>query len=111
MSIKNENLTRLLDSIHRVDPRVGGASPPKTFPWCCTNLQRLKEVSLKHLTFKTVFLLAFVSGKRLEHQTPVRLVQGVSLPLIQLSFKEEADQRKPKKCGPGSHSSPGPNSG
>ena len=42
------------------------ASPPGTFPWCFTSSQRhkgvhFKEASLKHLTFKTVFVLALGS--------------------------------------------------
>ena len=54
----------------------------------------LKEASLKHLTLKTVFLLAMGSGKRRseiqptqEHQNSVRLVQGVSLLFIQFFFQ------------------------
>ena len=39
------------------DSKRGGASPPETF-------EPIKEASLKHLTFKTVFLLALGSGKR-----------------------------------------------
>ena len=50
------------------DLRAGGASPPGTFHWFYISSQRLKdslkEASLKHLTFKTVFLLALGSGKR-----------------------------------------------
>ena len=51
------------------DPRAGGASPPGTFHWFYISSQKapfepLKESSLKHLTFKTVFLLALGSGKR-----------------------------------------------
>ena len=49
--------------------RVAGASPPGTFPWFFTSLQRLnfepiKESSLKYLTFKTVFFLALGSVKQ-----------------------------------------------
>ena len=53
---------------------------------------------MKNLTFKTVFLLTLGSGKRRseihawfikEHQTPDSLVQGVSLPLTQLSFENQ----------------------
>ena len=40
------------------DPKGREAYPPGTFPWC------YREASLKHLTFKTVFLLALGSGKR-----------------------------------------------
>ena len=33
---KDENLTHLLNSFH-TDPKVGGESPPGTFPWCHTS--------------------------------------------------------------------------
>ena len=46
-----------------------------------------------------------------EYQTTGRLVQGVSLSLTQLHFQEPAGQRGSRQCGPGGHSSPGPNSG
>ena len=47
-------------------PRAGGVYPPGTCPWSCTEaaVEPLKEASLKHLTFKNVFLLALGSGKR-----------------------------------------------
>ena len=46
-------------------PRAGGVYPPGTCPWYYTKtpFEPLKEASLKHLTFKTVFLLALGSGK------------------------------------------------
>ena len=46
-----------------------------------------------------------------EHQTPVRLVQGVSLPLTQLSFQEPAGKKGSRQCGPCGYSIPGPKSG
>ena len=48
------------------DPKVGGESPPGTSPWFYRKapFELIKEASLKHLTFKTVFLLALGSGKR-----------------------------------------------
>ena len=66
---KDENLTRLLDSFHR-DRRKGRRGIPS---WNLSLVlhqltkapfEPLKEASLKHLTFKTVFLLALGSGKR-----------------------------------------------
>ena len=51
------------------DPRAGVASPLGTSLWCYTHqltkapFEPLKEASLKHLTFKTVFLLALSSDK------------------------------------------------
>ena len=44
------------------DPKAGRESPLGTSPWFLHHLT--KEASLKHLTFKTVFLLALGSGKR-----------------------------------------------
>ena len=51
------------------DPRAGGEYPLGTFPWCYSKLTKahfepLREDSLKHLAFKTVFMLALGSGKR-----------------------------------------------
>ena len=65
---KDENLTRLLDSSTETDPKAGGESPPGTSPWFLHQLTKarfepIKEASLKHLTFKTVFLLALGLGK------------------------------------------------
>ena len=66
---KDDNLTRLLDSFHRDRPKGWTGIPswnlslvlhqPTKAPF-----EPLKEASLKHLTFKTVFLLALGSGKR-----------------------------------------------
>ena len=66
---KDENLTRLLDSFHRDRPK-GRRGIPSWNLYLVFHQQRkapfepLKEASLKHLTFKTVFLLALGSGKR-----------------------------------------------
>ena len=51
------------------DPKAGRESPLGTSPWFFTppdkvHFEPIKEASLKHLTFKTVFLLALGSGKR-----------------------------------------------
>ena len=50
------------------DPKVGGAFPPGTSPGVTPAdkgyIRTITEVSSKHLTFKTVFLLALGSGKR-----------------------------------------------
>ena len=54
------------------EPRVERASLSGTFHWCCTStkapFEPIKEASLKHLTFKTVSLLALGSGK---HRTEI----------------------------------------
>ena len=66
---KDENLTRLLDSFHRDRPKGGRGIPSWNLSLVLHQLTKapfepLKEASLKHLTFKTVFLLALGSGKR-----------------------------------------------
>ena len=66
---KDENLTRLLDSFHRDRPKGRRGIPSWNLSLVLHQLTKapfepLKEASLKHLTFKTVFLLALDSGKR-----------------------------------------------
>ena len=66
---KDENLTRLLDSRHRDRPKGRRSIPSWNLSLVLHQLTKapcepLKEASLKHLTFKTVFLLALGSGKR-----------------------------------------------
>ena len=60
---KDENLTRLLDSFHRDRPKGRMGIPSWNLSLVLHKLTKapfepIKEVSLKHLTFKTVFLLA-----------------------------------------------------
>ena len=66
---KDENLTRLLDSFHRDRPKGRRGIPSWNLSLVLHQLtnapfEPLKDASLKHLTFKTVFLLALGSGKR-----------------------------------------------
>ena len=66
---KDDNLTRLLESFHRDRPKGRRGIPSWNLSLVLHQLTKapfepLKEVSLKHLTFKTVFLLALGSGKR-----------------------------------------------
>ena len=66
---KNENLTRLLDSFHRDRPKRRRGIPLWNLSLVLHQLTKppfepLRKASLKHLTFKTVFLLALGSGKR-----------------------------------------------
>ena len=66
---KDENLTRLLDSFHRDRPKGRRGIPSWNLSLVLHQLTKapfelLKEASLKHLTFKTVFLRALGSGKR-----------------------------------------------
>ena len=66
---KDENLNHLLDSFHRDRPKGRRGIPSWNLSLVLHQLTKapfepLKEASLKHLTFKTVFLLALGSGKR-----------------------------------------------
>ena len=66
---KDENLTRLLDSFHRDRPRGRRGVPTWNLSLVLHQLTKasfepLEDASLKHLTFKTVFLMALASGKR-----------------------------------------------
>ena len=65
---KDENLTHLLDSFHRDRPKGRTCMPSWNLSLVLHQLTKapfepLKKASLKHLTFKTVFLLALGSGK------------------------------------------------
>ena len=67
---KDENLTRLLDSFHRDRPKGRRGIPSWNLSLMLHQLTKapfepIKEASLKLLTFKTVFLLALGSGKRM----------------------------------------------
>ena len=66
---KDDNLTRLLESFHRDRPKGRRGIPSWNLSLVLYQLTKapfepLREASLKHLTFKTVFLLALGSGKR-----------------------------------------------
>ena len=66
---KDENLTRLFDSFHRDRPKGRRGIPSWSLSLVLHQLTKppfepLRKASLKHLTFKTVFLLALGSGKR-----------------------------------------------
>ena len=68
-SSKNENLTCLLDSFHRDKPKGRRGVPSWNLLLVLHQLTKapfepMQKASLKHLTFKTVFLLALGSGKR-----------------------------------------------
>ena len=68
---KDDNLTRLLESFHRDRPKGRRGIPSWNLSLVLHQLTKapfepLREASLKHLTFKTVFLLALGSGKRSE---------------------------------------------
>ena len=64
---KDENVTRLLDSFHKDRPKGRRGIPSWNLLLVLHQLNKalfepIKEASLKHLTFKTVFLLALGSG-------------------------------------------------
>ena len=66
---KDDNLTRLLESFHRDRPKGRRGIPSWNLSLVLHQLMKapfeaLREASLKHLTFKAVFLLALGSGKR-----------------------------------------------
>ena len=66
---KDENLTRLLDSFHRDKPKGRRGVPSWNLSLVLHQLTKapfepMRKASLKHLTFKTVFLLALGSDKR-----------------------------------------------
>ena len=66
---KDKNLTRLLDSFHRDKPKGLRGVPGWNLSLVLHQLTQppfepLRKASLKHLAFKTVFLLALGSGKR-----------------------------------------------
>ena len=66
---KDENLSRLLHSFHRDRPKGRRGIPSWNLSLVLQQLTKpsfdpLKYASLKHFTFKTVFLLALGSGKR-----------------------------------------------
>ena len=66
---KDDNLTRLLESFHRDRPKGRRGIPSWNLSLVLHQLTKapiepLREASLKHLTFKTTFLLALGSSKR-----------------------------------------------
>ena len=66
---KDEKLTRLLDSFHRDKPKGRRGVPAWNLSLVLYQLTKapfepMRKASLKHLTFKTMFLLALGSGKR-----------------------------------------------
>ena len=135
---KDENLTRLLDSFHRDRPKGRRGIPSWNLSLVLHQLTKapfepLRDASLKHLTFKTVFLLALGSGKRrseihawqhknIRHQSDWSKVSLIPSPSFQEpagqvslipspSFQEPAGQRGPRECSPSGHTSPGSYSG
>ena len=121
---KDENLTRLLDSFHRDRPKGRRGIPSWNLSLVLHQLTKapfdpLKETSLKHLTFKMVFLLALGSDKRrskiyawqnrnIRHQSDWSKVSLYPSPSF-LSKNQLA--KEGPQCGPSGCTSPGPHSG
>ena len=77
----NENLTHLVDSFHRDKPKgrrgVPSCNLSLVLHWLTkAPFEPLRKASLKHLTFKTVFLLALGSGKR-QSEIHARLYKNI----------------------------------
>ena len=122
---KDENLTCLLDSFHRGRPKGRRGISSWNLSLVLHQLTQvpiepLKEASLKHLTFKTVFLLALGSGKcrsvihawqnkNITHQADWSKVSLYPSPSF-LS-KNQVAKEGPDSVGPSGYSSPGPNCG
>ena len=82
----DENLTRLLDSFHRDRPKGRWGIPSWNLSLVLHQLTKapfepLKEASLKHLTFKTVFLLALGSPATISSWIKQAVVLCYELPL------------------------------
>ena len=114
---KDENLTRLLDSFHRDRPKGRRGIPSWNLSLVLHQLTKapfepIKEASLKHLTFKTVFLLALGSGKR---RSEIHACQSKNIrhqsDWSKVSFQEPAGQRGSGQRGPSGYTSPGPDPG
>ena len=78
---KDENLTHLFDSFHRDRPKGRRGIPSWNLSLVLHQLYKapfepISEVSLKHLTFKTVFLLALGSGK---HRSEIHAWQNKNI--------------------------------
>ena len=78
---KETNLTRLLDSFHRDRPKGQRGIPSWNLSLVLHQLTKapfepLKEASLKHLIFKTVFLIALGSGK---HRSEINAWQNKNI--------------------------------
>ena len=78
----DENLTRLLDSFQRDKPKGRRGVPSWNLSLVLHQLTKapfepLGKASLKHLSFKTVFLLALGSGKRVKSMPGCRRISDI----------------------------------
>ena len=122
---KDKNLARLLDSFHRDRPKGRRGILSWNLSLVLHQLNKapfepIKEASLKHLTFKMVFLLALGSGKRrseihawqnknIRHQSD--FVNGVPVSIYPAFYPKIRWPRGSRQCGPSGYNSPGPISG
>ena len=97
---KDENLTRLLDSFHRDKPKGRRGVPAWNLSLVLYQLTKatfepMRKASLKHLTFKTVFLFGIGFRQKAErnpcmvvpkHQASGKLESGLPIPLSQFPF-------------------------
>ena len=87
---KDENLTRLLDSFHSDRPKGQRGITSWNLSLVLHQLTKasfepLKEASLEHLTFKTVFLLVLGSGK---HRSEIHAWQSKNIRQIQTDWSK-----------------------
>ena len=115
---KDDNLTRLLDSFHRDRPKGRRGVPAWNLSLVLHQLTKapfepLRKASLKHLTFKTVFLLALASGKRRSeiHAWLNKKVQSFPLPITKLLGEKSLGKRGTRVRGPCGHPGLSPHSG
>ena len=120
---KDENLTRLLDSFHRDKPKGRRGVPSWNLSLVLHQLTKapfepLRKASMKHLTFKMVFLLALGSGKRrseihawLYKNIRRKLESGLTLSFTQFSLQKSASLGWSGFGGSGGHPSFSSNSG
>ena len=120
---KDKNLTCLLDSFHRDRSKGWRSIHSWNLSFVLHQLSKapfepLKEAFLKHLTFKTVFLLPLGSGENAGTRSMLGSTKTLDIrqtrprclcTLTQLSFKESASQGGSRQCDPSGYS--GPNSG
>ena len=108
---KDDHLSRLLDSFHRDRPKGRRGIPSWNLSLVLHQLTKapfepLRDASMKHLTFKTVFLLALGSGKRrseihawqqknIRHQSKVSLYPSPSFLSKNQLAKESPDSVAP----------------
>ena len=88
---KDENLTHLLDSFHRDRPKGQRGISSWNLSLVLCQLRNSPSEPIKEPW-------AWVNAEdpclaKQEHQTPVRLLKGVSVPINQLSFQGPAGQR------------------